>query len=80
MWHPVIWSGDHRGPAHARARLDFRQLIDRRDQIAERGLGILSQVAARRHIALQVHPQGGALGARAGEAQHYAAAVIEQQA
>ena len=80
MWHRVIWSGDHSGAIHACARLDFGQLIDRRDQIAERDLGILAQVAALGHLALEVDPQGGTLAAGAGEAQHHPAAVVEQQA
>ena len=39
----------------------------------------MGQVAAGGHIALQVHPEGCALGAGAGEAQHHTAAIVEQQ-
>ena len=39
---------------------------------------ILIKFASRWHIALEVEPEGGALGAGAGEAEDNAAAVIQQ--
>ena len=88
--HPLGWllhvrpdgpgSGDHGGLIHARALLDFRQVVDRTDHVRQGDLGILVEVAAARQVALEVDANRGPFGACAGEAYHHPAAVVQKDA
>ena len=48
-------SGDHGGLIHARALLDLRQVVDGTDHVRQGDLGILVEVTAAGHVALQVN-------------------------
>ena len=65
---------------HASALLDLRQVVDGTDHVGQGDLGILVEVTAAVHVALQIDANRGAFSACTGEAHHHPAAVVQKDA
>lgn len=74
------WSGNHRRCFAPRLFPDAGQFIGDRDQIGQGCLRVLFMLGRLRFIGLDINAQGGARRARAGEAEHDARAVVEDDA
>src|SRR5579863_2369397 len=73
-------SGDHARGVAARAMLDFRKLARQSDEVGERGLRVLPEIAGRRLVFFDIDADRRADGAGAGKPVDDARAAREQDA